>query len=62
MGLSEFDNDYLNSLSENFLREKNKHIIIMGDFNVDPLKYTKDTSIAQVLDQMYPSFLLLQIT
>ena len=60
MGLSEFDNDYLNSLSENVLREKNKHIIIMGDFNVDLLKYTKDTSIAQVLDQMYPSFLLLQ--
>ena len=42
MGLSEFDNDYLNSLSEKLLREKNKHIILLGDFNVDFLKYTKD--------------------
>ena len=49
MDLSEFNNDYLNSLSEKLLREKNKHIILMGDFNVDLLKYTTDNSAAQFL-------------
>ena len=54
MDLSEFNNDYLNSLSEKLLREKNKHIL-MGDFNVDLLKYTTGTSTGQFLDQMYSS-------
>ena len=61
MDLSEFHNDYLSALSEKLLREKNKHIILMGDFNVDLLKYTTDTSTAQFLDQMYSSSLLPQI-
>ena len=62
MDLSEFNNDYLNSVSEKLLREKNKHIILMGNFNVDLLKYTADTSTAQFQDQMYSSSLLPQIT
>ena len=62
MDLSEFNNDYLNSVSEKLLREKNKHIILMGDFNVDLLKYTADTRTAQFQDQMYSSSLLPQIT
>ena len=44
MNLSEFNNNYLNYLREKLLREKNKHIILMGDLNVDLLKYTTDTS------------------
>ena len=35
MELNEFNNDYLNSLTETLLREKNKHIILMEDFTVD---------------------------
>ena len=62
MDLSEFNNDYLNSVSEKLLHEKNKHIILMGNFNVDLLKYTADTSTAQFQDQMYSSSLLPQIT
>ena len=62
MDLSEFNNDYLNSVSEKLLCEKNKHIILMGNFNVDLLKYTADTSTAQFQDQMYSSSLLPQIT
>ena len=62
MDLSKFNNDYLNSLCEKLLCEKNKPIILMGDFNVDLLKYTTDTSTAQFLDQMYSSSLLHQIT
>ena len=62
MNLSKFNNDYLNFLSEKLLRKKNKHIILMGDFNVDFLKYTRDSSTAQFLDQMYSLSLLPQIT
>ena len=62
MGLSKLNNDYLNSLSETLLREKNKRIILMGDFDVDLLKYTTDTSTAQFSNQMYSSSLLPQIT
>ena len=62
MDLSKFNNDYLRSLSEKLLREKNKHIILMGGFNVDLLKYTTDTSPAHFLDQMCSSSLLPQIT
>ena len=58
MDLSKFNNDYLNSLSKKLLREKNKHIILMGDFNVNLLKYTTNTSTAQFLDQMYSSSFL----
>ena len=62
MDLREFNNDYLNFISEKLLHKKNKHIIMMRDFNVDLLKYTTDTSTAQFLDQMYSSSLLPQIT
>ena len=34
----------------------------MGDFNLDLLKYTTDTSTAQFLDEMYSSSLLPEIT
>ena len=62
MDLSKFNNDYLNSLSQKFIREKNKHIMLMRDSNVDLLKCTTDTITAFFLDQRYSSFLLPQIT
>ena len=61
MDLSEFNNDYLNSLIEKLLHEKTKHIIPMRDFSVDALKYIADTSTTQFLDQTYSSSLLPQI-
>ena len=61
MDLSEFNNDYLNSLIEKLVHGKTKHIIPMGDFNVDALKYIADTRAAQFLDQMYSASLLPQI-
>ena len=62
MNLSEFNNHFLNSLSEKLLCEQSKQIILIGDFNVDLLKYTTDTSTALFLDQMYSSSLLPRIT
>ena len=62
MDLSKFNNDYLNSFSQKFIREKNKHIILLRDSNVDLSKCTTDTSTVQFLNQRYSSFLLPQIT
>ena len=54
----EFNNDFMTYLSEKLLKEKNKHIILMGDFNVNLLKYENDTDTADFLDQIYASLLL----
>ena len=58
MKLKKFNNDFMTYLSEKLLKEKNKHIILMGDFNADLLKYENDTDTADFLDQIYASSLL----
>ena len=35
MELSEFNNDFFTYLCQKLLRQKNKEIVLMGDFNVD---------------------------
>ena len=42
MELSKFNNDFFTYLCEKLLHEKNKDIVLMGDFNVDLLKYEDD--------------------
>ena len=49
-------------LSEKLLKEKNKHIFLMGDFNADLLKYENDSDTDDFLDQIYASSLLSHIT
>ena len=39
MELNEFNNDFFTYLCEKLLREKNKDVSLMSDFNVDLLKY-----------------------
>ena len=48
---------YLKDLLEN-LSHENKTIAIMGDFNIDLLKYDTEKHSADFLDSMYASFLL----
>ena len=62
MKLKEFNKDFMTYLNEKLLKEKNKHIILMGDFNADLLKYENDTDTADFLDQIYTSSLLPHIT
>ena len=52
MDLNEFNSLFLNTLSEILLSEKIKEIVLLGDFNIDLLKYEKDHSTADFLDQM----------
>ena len=53
MEVNEFNSLFLNTLSENLLSEKNKEIILLGDFNIDLLKYEKDHNTADFLDQLH---------
>ena len=57
MEVNEFNSLFLNNLSANLLSEKNKEIVLMGDFNIDLLKYEKDHNTADFLDQMYSASL-----
>ena len=54
---SEFNDIHLKDLLEN-LSHENKTIVIMGDFNIDLLKYDTEKDSADFLDSMYGSFLL----
>ena len=49
---NEFNSIFLNTLSENLQSEKNKEIVLLGDFNICLLKYEKDHNTADLLDQM----------
>ena len=46
-------NDHFSYLSEKVLREKNKSVILMGDFNVELLRHKNDTNTADFHDQVY---------
>ena len=62
MELSEFNNGFFTYLCEKLLRGKNKDIVLMGDFNVDLLKYEDDANTADFLDKIYSTSLIPQIT
>ena len=49
-------------LCKQLLRDKNKGIVLIGDFNVDLLKYEDDTNSADLLDIIYSTSLIPQIT
>ena len=62
MELSRFNNDFFTYLCEKLLCEKNKNIVLMGDFSVDVLIYEDDANIADFLDKIYSTSLIPQIT
>ena len=61
MELSVF-NVFFTYLCKKLLRETNRVIVLMGDFNVDLLKYEDDANTAVFLDKIYSTSLILQIT
>ena len=62
MELSEFNNDFFTYICEKLLCEKDKDIVLMGDFNVDSLKYENDVNTADFLDKIYSTSVIPQIT
>ena len=53
MDANEFDVYFLNSLNEKRLLNRNKEIILMGDFNINLLRYNEDHKSTNFLDQIY---------
>ena len=62
MDANEFNEHYLSILNEKLLLENNKEIILMGDFNINLLRYNKDHNSTNLLDQIYSSPLIPHIT
>ena len=49
MDLDEFNDNYLNTLLDKISKE-NKSVFLLGDFNVDLLKYDKHAPTNEFLD------------
>ena len=61
MEVTEFNEVFLQIIHEQ-LSYENKEIIVMGDFNIDILKYDSDCGSATFLDNMYETLLLHYVT
>ena len=61
MDANEFNEHYLSILNEKLLLEKNKEIILMGDFNINLLRYNKDHNSPDFLGQIYSCTLIPRI-
>ena len=60
MGISNFNKYYLSNLIE-ALSLENKIIVVLGDFNVDLLKYDSNYNVSDFLDIIHSNFLLAHI-
>ena len=52
MDANEFNEDFFSILNGKLFLEKNKEIILMGDFNIGLLKYDEDHNSTDFLDQI----------
>ena len=57
MKVTEFNDVFLQNILEK-LSYENKEIIVMGNFNIDILKYDTNSDSATFLDNMYENLLL----
>ena len=51
MNLNEFNDNYLNILLQKISKEK-KNVFLLGDFNVDLLKYDKNAGTNEFIDSL----------
>ena len=61
MEISDFNKYYLSNLIETLFLE-NRTIVLLGDFNVDLLKYDNNNDVSNFLDTMHSNLLLSHIT
>ena len=62
MDANESNEHYLTILNEKLLLEKNKETILMGDFNINLLRYNEDHNSTDFLDQNYSCSLIPRTT
>ena len=53
MSISEFNEYYITKLNNQLMKEKNKNIILCGDFNIDLSKYDQNPDTSDFIDIMY---------
>ena len=58
---SELNDEYLKPLSKKLISE-NKEVILLGDFNIDPLKCDSNKNVSDFLDIIYSTNLVPNIT
>ena len=61
MQQSEFIDEYLKPLTEKLISE-NREVILLGDFNIDLLKWDSNKNVSDFLDIKYSTNLLPNIT
>ena len=61
MQQSEFNDEYLEPLSEELISE-NKEVILLGDFNINLLKCDSNKNVSDFFDIIYSTNLLPNIT
>ena len=52
MNLNEFNDNYLNILLQKMSKEK-KNVFLLGDFDVDLLKYDKHVGTSEFIDSLF---------
>ena len=61
MEITEFNEHFLTKLISNLKKEK-KDVLLLGDFNIDLLKYDSQVAVASFLDKMYANAMIPYIT
>ena len=59
--IDEFNTNYLRSLLQKLSKESSKNIFLLGDFNIDLLKFSSCSSICNFLDELSSSYFMPQI-
>ena len=57
MEITEFNEHFLTKLISNLKKEK-KDVLLLGDFNIDLLKYDSQVAVASFLDKMYANAMI----
>jgi hypothetical protein len=57
MDAEEFNSSQLEGLLEKLRKERNKNIMLLGDFNINLLKYESDNQVSDFVDKMFANFL-----
>ena len=59
--IDEFNTNYLRPLLQKLSKESSKNIFLLGDFNIDLLKFSSCSSVCNFLDELSSSYFMPQI-
>ena len=59
--IDDFNTNYLRPLLQKLSKESSKNVFLLGDFNIDLLKFNSCSSICNFLDELSPTYVTPQI-